>query len=141
MATKTRGLRISKELDLEIRREAQARGASWSAISNELLREAVEMRRAPGIVFADGPAGRRAVVAGSGIDVWEVIATSRTVAGEAELAASYPQLSEHQLRAALGYYQLFPEAIDRRLEREAEWTPERLRKELPFARPPSTAKG
>ena len=40
----------------------------------KLHSEAVKMRRAPGIVFADGPSGRRAVVAGSGLDVWEIMA-------------------------------------------------------------------
>jgi uncharacterized protein (DUF433 family) len=32
------------------------------------------MRTVPGILFADGPTGRRAVVAGTRLDVWEVIA-------------------------------------------------------------------
>ena len=39
------------------------------------------MRRAPGIVFADGPAGRRAAVGGTGLDVWEIVATWRAGVG------------------------------------------------------------
>lgn len=53
----------------------------------------------------------------------------------ATLAAAYPWLSELQLRAAVGYYQLYPEEIEERLAREAAWTPERVWSELPFARP------
>ena len=90
----------------------------------------------PGVVFADGPGGRRAVVAGTGLDVWEIIATWKTCGGDlGKLRKSYSWLSEPQLRAALAYYELYPEEIDARLEREARWTPERVARELPFARP------
>jgi len=94
------------------------------------------MRRAPGIGFVDGPVGRRAVVAGTGLDVWEIIATWKE-GGESQetLRRNYPWLTEAQLRAALGYYETFPSEIDARLEREAQWTPERVRRELPFSRP------
>ena len=132
--TKTRGIRISLDLDREISREAKARGTSWSAMSQILLAEAIKMRRAPGVIFADGPAGRRAVIAGSGLDVWEIIATWRGCEGDYEtLRQSYSWLTEPQLRAALGYYELYPDEIEARLERERSWTPERLRRELPFS--------
>lgn len=94
------------------------------------------MRRAPGILFADGPAGRRAVIAGTGLDVWEVIAAWQAVDEDLErLRAGYTWLTEQQLRAALSYYRLYPGAIDARLERERSWTPEKVRRELPFATP------
>lgn len=134
--SKTRGIRVSLELDREIAQEAEAQGTSWSAVSNQLLTEAIQMRRAPGIVFVDGPSGRRAVVAGSGLDVWEIIATWRA-GGESdeELRQNYSWLTEPQLRSALGYYELYPEKIDARLERERSWTPDRVRRELPFSVP------
>jgi uncharacterized protein (DUF433 family) len=92
------------------------------------------MRRAPGIVFADGPGGRRAVVAGTGLDVWEIVATWRACGQDlAALAASYAWLDQTALHAALGYYQLYPAEVDARVAREAEWTAERVRRELPFA--------
>jgi uncharacterized protein (DUF433 family) len=94
------------------------------------------MRRAPGILFADGPSGRRAVVAGTGLDVWEVIRTWQDGGRSLdETRADYPWLSEAQIRAAIGYYELYPVEIDDRLMREREWTAERVRKELPFAAP------
>lgn len=138
MTTKARGLRVSEELEREIAREAAVQGKSWSATTAELLEEAVRMRRAPGILFTTGPSGRRAVVAGTGLDVWEVVATWRQ-AGEdfGALQASYPWLTEPQLRAALGYYRRYPEEIDERLRREEEWTPDRVRLDLPFATPRS----
>ncbi|MGH9379064.1 MAG: DUF433 domain-containing protein [Thermoanaerobaculia bacterium] len=83
-----------------------------------------------------GPAGRRAVLAGTGLDVWEVVATWRDVGESSDaLRESYPWLTEPQLRAALAYYQLYPQEIDERLRREDDWTPDRVRRELPFAIP------
>ncbi len=102
----------------------------------ELLEEAVRMRRVPGVAFADGPAGRRAVVEGTGLDIWEVIAAWRAGGDSYEfLRQSYPWLADAQLRAALDYYEVYPKEIDARLEREGQWTPERVRQDLPFARP------
>lgn len=136
MATRAKGIRISDELDQAITRESESRGKSWSAMIAELLEEAVRMRRVPGIAFADGPAGRRAVVGGTGLDVWEVIATWRAGGDSYDsLRQNYPWLTDAQLRAVLAYYEVYPREIDARLEREAEWTPERVWRDLPFARP------
>lgn len=136
MATKAKGIRISDELDREIAAESRTRGRSWSAITTELLEEAIRMRRAPGIVFVEGPTGRRAAIAGSGLDVWEVIATLREGGDSYEtLRQSYHWLSEAQLRAALAYYELYPAEIDQRLANEEQLTPERVWKEHPFLRP------
>ncbi|HEX4963131.1 MAG TPA: DUF433 domain-containing protein [Thermoanaerobaculia bacterium] len=136
MATKAKGIRISDELDHAITRESETRGKSWSAITNELLEEAIRMRRVPGIAFMDGATGRRAIISGTGLDIWEIIATWRE-GGRSyeELRQNYPWLTEPQLRAALAYYELYPSEIDARLEREAQWTPERVWREFPFSRP------
>jgi uncharacterized protein (DUF433 family) len=133
---RVRDLSIPDELDREIRRESTDRATTWSALATELLEEALRMRRAPGVVFVDGPAGRRAAVAGTGLDVWEIVATWRA-AGEDfdKLRQSYGWLTEPQLRAALTYYELYPEEIDERLRREAAWTPDRVASELPNTRP------
>lgn len=75
-------------------------------------------------------------MAGTGIDVWEVVGTWRAGRMDDEkLRQDFDWLTEPQLRAALGYYLLVPVEIDARLEREDAWTPERVRKELPFAAP------
>ena len=103
-------------------------------MTSALLADALKMRRVPGIVMVDGPTGRRAVVAGSGLDVWEIIATWQACErDEQQLAENYPWLTTPQLRAALAYYELYPDEIDQRLDREQQWTPERLQRDLPFA--------
>jgi uncharacterized protein (DUF433 family) len=130
---RARGIRISDELAQEISREAEMKGVSWSAMTSSLLAEALQMRRVPGIVMVDGPSGRRAVVAGSGLDVWEIIATWQACGkDEQQLAENYPWLTSPQLRAALAYYELYPDDIDKRLAREQQWTPERLQRDFPF---------
>lgn len=131
---KARGLRLPAELEEEIGREMRLRGATFSEVATSLLREAVRMRRVPGIVFMDGPTGRRAVIGGTGLDVWEVVATYKSVDGDRDrLRGCYEWLTGRQLEAALGYYALYPEEIDARIEREEYWTPERVRREFPFA--------
>ncbi len=57
MATRARGLRISKDIEEEIEREMRLRGTTFSEVATGLLREAIRMRRVPGVVFMEGPAG------------------------------------------------------------------------------------
>ena len=77
----------------------------------------------PGVVFRDGPTGRRAGLAG-GPDVWEVIAAIRDsgLDGEQALqaAAEWAGLSVREVRTAVGYYAEFPEEIDDRIRQSAE---------------------
>jgi uncharacterized protein (DUF433 family) len=136
MGTKAKGIRISAELDREIATESRTHGRSWSAMTSELLEEAIRMRRAPGIVFVEGPTGRRASIAGTGLDVWEIIAAWREGGSNYEtLRQNYSWLTEAQLRAALAYYELFPTEVDQRLASEEQLTPERVWKEHPFLKP------
>lgn len=77
----------------------------------------------PGIVFRDGPAGRRAALA-VGPDVWEVMSVVRNMPrrGEAAVlkAAESLELTPDQVRAAVRYYSEFPEEIDERIRRNQE---------------------
>lgn len=102
----------------------------------ELLEEAIRSRRAPGIVFVDGATGRRPVVAGSGLEVWEVVSTWEEVGRNYDrLRAAYDWLTEPQLRSALSYYELYRSEVDARLGRESELTGEHVASELPFTKP------
>lgn len=136
MATLQKSLRIPKEIVEDIQTLAEATGQDFSAAAVELLAEAAKMRRCPGIGFADGPAGRRARILGTGLDVWELIATYKSL-GEnpARLRKAYPWLSDSQLRAALGYYAAYPEEIDRRIALNERWTAQRLRTHHPALLP------
>jgi uncharacterized protein (DUF433 family) len=91
-----------------------------------------------GVELRSGPAGLRAVVSGTGLDVWEIIATWRALGENFEqLQESYHWLSAEQLESALAYYEHNTEEIEARLAREAEWTPEAVWERFPFTRPHS----
>ena len=136
MATLQKSLRIPKEIVEDIQALAEATGQDFSAVAVELLAEAAKMRRCPGITFADGPSGRRARILGTGLDVWELIGTYKSLdRNPARLRKAYPWLSDAQLRAALGYYAAYPEEIGRRIALNERWTPERLRTRHPALLP------
>jgi uncharacterized protein (DUF433 family) len=99
-------------------------------MATETLSEAEKMRRVPGIGFMDGALGRRAHMAGSGIDVWEVIKTYRNLDWDyASLVEYYDWLTPAQVHAALDYYYAFPEEIDERLALEDALTPKECSRE------------
>lgn len=136
MASTARGLRVPDSLQSEIEREMERHNVTeWSTMVLQLLGEAIRMRRAPGIVFSEGPTGRRAVVAGTGLEVWEIIATWREVGEDyRRLRAAYDWLSEPQLRGALSYYEMYSDEVDGQLARERQLTLERVQKELPLSK-------
>lgn len=137
MPRSPRTIRLPEQLERDLEREFERRGVKeWSSGVVDLLSEAVRMRRVPGIVFVDSRTGRRPVVAGTGLDVWEIIATWKAVGEDDDrFREAYDWLTETQRRSARNYYALYPEEIDRRLAIEESWTPERVRRELPFASP------
>ena len=87
------------------------------------------------IVMMESRTGPRSALAGSGVEIWEIVATWKE-GGECweTLVGAYPELSPRQLRAALDHYGRTPGEIDERLSLEAAWTPERVAAELPFSR-------
>lgn len=105
--------------------------------SNEvLLAEVEKMRRVPGIIFADGATGRRARIAGTGLEVFEIIIAYRSVNWNWEhLREAFHWLSEDQLRAALRYYELYKDEIDAHLAENDKYTPEYVYEHFPFSRP------
>jgi hypothetical protein len=77
----------------------------------------------PGILFRDGPTGRRGALVG-GPDIWEVIAAVRAsgLDGENALAAAaeWGSLSLPQVRAAMSYDAEYPQEINERITRNVE---------------------
>ncbi len=101
-------------------------GHTRSEAARTLIDEGLRMERHPGIVFRDGPAGRRAGLAG-GPDVWEVARVLRGVQGEGDealaRAAALTGLRPEQLMTALRYYGEYQTEIEawiRRVDDEAE---------------------
>ena len=133
MSAVQKSLRIPQETLEEIERIAYESGRDFSSIAKDLLTEAIKMRKCPGIVFADGVSGRRARVAGTGLEVWEIITTYKSVNQDFDrLQKAYHWLSEQQLGAAMGYYVAYHEEIDQQIERNELWTKEAVVTHYPY---------
>src|SRR2546425_11766649 len=87
--------------------DARRRGEAKARTAERLIDEGLRMADHPGIVFRDGPAGRRAALA-AGPDVWEVIETLRGtgLTGEKaiEAAAKWGHITPAEVRLAVRYY-------------------------------------
>lgn len=130
-------LRIPEDIRATIKETAHRTKRDFSSVAVEMLTEAVKMRRVPGIVFADETLGRVPKVAGTGLDVFEVVQTYRDVDRDwKRLQNAFPWLSEYQLRAALAYAAAYPDEIEEHLRENERWTPEEVWSTYPSTRPP-----
>ena len=95
-------------------------GSSMSSTANRLVDEGLRMTEHPGIIFRDGPTGRRAGLVG-GADVWEVVRAVRSARGaepglaeEALLAlvATNSGLASRLIRVAVRYWAAYPDDVD-----------------------------
>ncbi len=138
MTTVQKSIRLPEEAVKEIEALAAGTGRDFSGIARDLLIEAVKMRRCPGVTFADGPTGRRARIAGTGIDIWEFIATFKNLGEKYDkLKETYHWLSDPQVRSALAYYALYPNEIDEKITRNEDITQEQVIKRFPFLSNPA----
>ncbi len=112
-------IRLADETLREVRALGKRLDRPVSRVASALIEEGLRQRRCPGIVFSDGPTGRRATVAGCGVDAWEVVRVYLACAGDVEaVVQALPQLSRRQVDAALHYYRCYPQEIDERLALE-----------------------
>jgi len=133
-----KSVRLPEETLKEIQRMVRETGMDFSAVTKDLLTEAIKIRRCPGILFTDGVNGRRARIAGTGIEVWEVIATFYSVDKNLKrLQKAYHWLTSEQLRSALAYYSTYPEEIDGQVRKNKEWNEEKIKERYPFLNSPS----
>jgi uncharacterized protein (DUF433 family) len=63
------------------------------------------------IVSRTGAAGPRAVLDGTGLDVWEVVETVRLVGNHVGRAARYLEIDEAAVREALGHAASHPDEL------------------------------
>jgi uncharacterized protein (DUF433 family) len=85
-------------------------------LAQRYIEEGLRMDEHPLIRFADGPAGRRARLVGTGKDVWEVIATVRDNDGDAAEASHYLEIPLGLVQAAITYYGAHKDEFDEWIE-------------------------
>jgi uncharacterized protein (DUF433 family) len=81
-------------------------------LAQRYVEEGLRMDEHPLIRFAEGPAGRRARLVGTGKDVWEVIAVVRDNDGDPAEAARYLEIPLGLVQAAVAYYGAYTDEID-----------------------------
>jgi len=97
----------------ELDRHAKRLGKPRSNLVERYIEEGLRMDKHPGIVFVEGPAGRRPALASRrGLDVWQVISTLHDNDGNVADTAEILRLPESDVRAALAYYADHRGAID-----------------------------
>src|SRR5665213_3000505 len=70
-------VRFPDEVARRLRRRGGGTGEATSGLVVRLVDDGIRMAEHPGVVFRDGPTGRRAGLA-AGPDVWEVISALRS---------------------------------------------------------------
>jgi uncharacterized protein (DUF433 family) len=102
-----------------LRRRVRETGLSQTDLAERYLEEGLRMDEHPLIVFRDGATGRRPGLAGSRLDVWQVVATVKQN-GSVEEAAAYLEQPVEKLQACMRYYAEYTDEIDEWTERAAE---------------------
>src|SRR5258706_14864499 len=107
-------IRFDDRLLARLRRRANATSGTTSALAR-LIDEGLRMADYPGVIFKDGPSGRRAALA-YGPDVWEIVKFLREIdeRGPAALdaAAEVLAINASRIAIAMSYYTAFPDEID-----------------------------
>ena len=108
-------IRFDPALLERLRRGAASRDTTPSGLAQRLVDEGLRSQEFPGVVFRDGPSGRRAGLI-AGPDVWEITSALRDseLRGEAaiEIIAAEFDLPVSRVRTALAYYGAHPDEID-----------------------------
>lgn len=115
MASAPLSIRFDAALLERLRRRAASRSTTPSGLAQRLVDEGLRSQEFSGIVFRDGPSGRRAGLA-AGPDVWEIVALLRDSDARGDAAvedvAQAIDVALGRTRIALAYYGAYPEEID-----------------------------
>ena len=111
-------LDVSDDLAERLRAEGQACGLRPSDLAAVLLREGPKTRQFPGVVYRDGPTGRRASLA-DGPDVWQVVRALQEVPPDEHdpvgMVCVEADLSVRQVRLAMQFYEAYPGEVDAKI--------------------------
>lgn len=109
-------IRFSPTLLTRLRHRAHVvAGGSVAGLAQQLIDEGLRMADHPGIIFKDGPSGRRATLA-YGPDVWEIVKFLREIdeRGPAAIDAAAEVFATDTARisTAISYYGEYADQID-----------------------------
>lgn len=102
--TTSLSLRLGEASIERLESRAKQVGVPVRTLAQRYVEEGLRTDEHPLVSFVDGPAGRRARLVGTGMDVWEVVATVRDNKDDLDQAAEYLRLSLGLVQAAVAYY-------------------------------------
>ncbi len=108
-------LRLKADALQRLMFQAQLEGIAPRTLAQRLIEEGLRVEAHPLIAFMTGPTGRRAVVRGTGADVWEIIQALQAHSGDIDALAETSGKSREAIDAAITYYGAFPEEIEDRI--------------------------
>jgi uncharacterized protein (DUF433 family) len=100
-----------------LKRRVRETGLSQTDLTERYLEEGLRMDEHPLIVFRDGPMGRRPGLAGSRLDVWQVVNMVRAN-GSAQEAAAYLEIPIERVLAGMRYYADYSDEIEDWIDRQ-----------------------
>ncbi len=113
-------LRLDPGTKNRLRAEAEREHMPAATLAQRLIDEGLRMARCPGVVFHDGPGGRRPSLS-AGPDIAEVVSLLHHLdnSGEEAIteAAQWLETPQSAVRAAVDYYVEFPDEIDQDIAR------------------------
>ncbi len=110
-------LRLPDEVRTRLDDESRRIASAPSSLAVVLIDEGLKMRRFAGIVFRDGPAGRRAGLA-NGPDVWEIVRDLKRHGADGDQISAVAEetgLAPELIDLAADYYATLPAEIDDRI--------------------------
>jgi uncharacterized protein (DUF433 family) len=111
-------LRVAEAAAVELERAAERRGISRNELAERYLIEGIAQDEFPQIAFRDGVLGRRAILLGTRLDVWQVLETVRNHGNSVEQAAEYLDLPAERVRAAVRYAAAHKDEVEEIAARE-----------------------
>src|SRR6202451_1919114 len=109
-------VRLSALTIARLGRHAQRMHLAPRTLAQRYVEEGLRMDEHPLIRFADGPAGRRARLVGTGKSGWGIIAVVRGNDGGIGETARYLEIPLGLVQAAISYYGAYREEIDQWIE-------------------------
>jgi uncharacterized protein (DUF433 family) len=108
-------IRLPPETIARVRERSVEYGEPLTKIVERYIEEGLRLDRHPGIVFVDGPTGRRARLAGTRLDVSFIVEVLQDNEQSIEETAAYLELPLWKIEAARRYYGEFQTEIDERI--------------------------
>lgn len=91
---------------------AEQAGKSKAALAERYIDEGLKHDEHPEIVFRDGPLGRRTMLAGTRLEVWQVVETLRGSGNSLGETADYLDLPVAKVQACVRYYAAYEDEVD-----------------------------